>query len=92
MLTKYGDNNFGQGLLLARRLVENGIRYVEVSNGGWDTHDNNFDRAFNTDNVIHGYIDRNFIYIKPRRLTGGCSCNQCASQWGDSTPPSEEQS
>ena len=41
----YGSTNFGQGCLLARRLVENGVRYVEVTRGGWDTHDNNFERV-----------------------------------------------
>lgn len=41
----YGDNPFGQGCLLARRLVEKGVRVVEVSSGGWDTHQNNFDRV-----------------------------------------------
>tara|TARA_A100001037_G_scaffold259353_1_gene247059 strand:+ start:183 stop:953 length:771 start_codon:yes stop_codon:yes gene_type:complete len=40
----YGDNAFGQGCLLARRLIEKEVRYVEVSSGGWDTHQNNFDR------------------------------------------------
>jgi uncharacterized protein (DUF1501 family) len=30
---------------LARRLIENKVRYVEVSRGGWDTHDNNFERV-----------------------------------------------
>ncbi len=34
----YGENEFGQGCLLARRLVEEGIRYVEVNYGGWDMH------------------------------------------------------
>lgn len=38
----YGDNSFGQGCLLARRLVEHGVRYVEVNLGGWDTHYDNF--------------------------------------------------
>lgn len=42
MRSAYGDNNFGQGCLLARRLVEVGVRYVEVSLGGWDTHFDNF--------------------------------------------------
>src|SRR5690606_19786795 len=37
-----GDNGFGQGCLLARRLVEHDVRYVEVTLGGWDTHSNNF--------------------------------------------------
>lgn len=40
--SKYGSNNFGQGCLLARRLVESGVRFVEVTLGGWDTHYDNF--------------------------------------------------
>lgn len=39
----YGRNLFGQGCLLARRLVERGVPFVEVNLGGWDTHQNNFD-------------------------------------------------
>ena len=38
----YGNNNFGQGCLLARRLVETGVRYVEVQLGGWDMHNDVF--------------------------------------------------
>lgn len=34
----YGDGNFAQGCLLARRLVEHGVRFVEVNLGGWDMH------------------------------------------------------
>jgi hypothetical protein len=39
----YGRNLFGQGCLLARRLVERGVPFIEVTLGGWDTHQNNFD-------------------------------------------------
>jgi hypothetical protein len=39
---RYGDDPFGKGVLLARRLVEHGIRFVEVTSGGWDTHNANF--------------------------------------------------
>jgi uncharacterized protein (DUF1501 family) len=49
----YGRNQFGQGCLLARRLVERGVPFVEVTHGGvngefgspiaWDTHLQNFD-------------------------------------------------
>jgi Protein of unknown function (DUF1501) len=39
----YGRGSFGSGCLMARRLVEKGVSYVEVSLGGWDTHNNNFD-------------------------------------------------
>jgi len=38
----YGDNSFGQGCLLARRLVEHDVRAIEVSFGGWDMHNNVF--------------------------------------------------
>jgi hypothetical protein len=38
----YGRNRFGQSCLLARRLVEAGVRFVTVSVGGWDTHYNGF--------------------------------------------------
>jgi hypothetical protein len=41
----YGSSRFGQGCLLARRLVEVGVPFVEVTLGGWDTHQNNFDRV-----------------------------------------------
>ena len=34
----YGRNEFGQSALLARRLVENGVRFVTVNFGGWDHH------------------------------------------------------
>ncbi|MDZ4687052.1 MAG: DUF1501 domain-containing protein [Planctomycetaceae bacterium] len=39
---KYGRNRFGQGCLLARRLVERGVAFVEVTLEGWDTHADNF--------------------------------------------------
>jgi hypothetical protein len=35
---KYGQGSLGQGCLLARRLVENGVRFIEVQGGGWDMH------------------------------------------------------
>lgn len=34
----YGRTRLGQGCLLARRLTEHGVRYVEVTSGGWDMH------------------------------------------------------
>jgi hypothetical protein len=38
----YGKNKFGQSCLLARRLIEAGVRFVTVTDGAWDTHANNF--------------------------------------------------
>jgi len=41
----YGDTPFGKGCLMARRLVESGVKFVEVQLGDWDTHENNFERT-----------------------------------------------
>src|SRR5262245_7692869 len=48
----YGRNLFGQGCLLARRLIERGVSLAEVTLGAvpgaspvWDTHESNFDGA-----------------------------------------------
>lgn len=35
---RYGNSAFGRGCLMARRLVETGVPFVEVDNGGWDNH------------------------------------------------------
>jgi hypothetical protein len=51
----YGRNSFGQGCLMARRLVEMGVSFVEVSLGGWDTHND----AFNTlTRTLHPQLDK----------------------------------
>jgi len=39
----YGTDGFGRGCLLARRLVEAGVPFVEVNSGGWDLHQGVFD-------------------------------------------------
>jgi hypothetical protein len=52
----YGRSKFGRGCLLARRLVERGVPFVEVSlsdtSGGWDTHSNNFERVRELSQVL----------------------------------------
>ena len=35
---QYGHEEWGQALLVARRLVESGVRMVQVNLRGWDTH------------------------------------------------------
>ncbi|HEY2785927.1 MAG TPA: DUF1501 domain-containing protein [Fimbriiglobus sp.] len=53
---KYGRNTYGQSVLLARRLVEAGVRFVTVyyspGIGGWDTHKDNF-RTLKTSRLPH---------------------------------------
>lgn len=52
---KYGESYFGRACLLARRLVEKNVRFVDISHGGWDTHDDNFARLRGTaDNLDQG--------------------------------------
>jgi hypothetical protein len=53
----YGRNRFGQGCLLARRLVERGVPFIEVSLGGdsgigWDTHANNFETVRDLSQIL----------------------------------------
>ncbi|SFI77324.1 DUF1501 domain-containing protein [Planctomicrobium piriforme] len=40
---RYGDDRFGRGCLMARRLVEQGVRAVQVTLEGFDTHTNNLE-------------------------------------------------
>ena len=44
---KYGNTEFGRGALLARRLVEKGVRFVQVNRGGFDNHGNIFEAMRN---------------------------------------------
>lgn len=54
----YGNSVFGQGCLLARRLIERGVSFVEVSLGtnsggvGWDTHSDNFNQVKELSGVL----------------------------------------
>jgi hypothetical protein len=56
---RYGRNPFGQGCLLARRLVETGVTFVEVDLNGWDTHQNNFE----TTTRLGGQADAGFASL-----------------------------
>ncbi len=49
---QYGRSQFGQGCLMARRLIERNVPFVEVSLGGWDTHDDNFGRVESLSGVL----------------------------------------
>jgi hypothetical protein len=41
----YGDGAFGKACLMGRRLVEEGVKFVEVTLADWDTHADNFNRS-----------------------------------------------
>lgn len=44
----YGEDRFAQNCMMARRLIENGVRFVTVEHGGWDMHQN----------IAEGYANR----------------------------------
>ncbi len=73
---EYGRNAAGQRMLLARRLVEAGVRFVSLTYGGWDHHDNirngvssqlpAFDQAFAflvRDLAQHGLLDSTLVLV-----------------------------
>jgi hypothetical protein len=43
--SRYGSGRFADAVVMARRLVEVGVPFIEVSLGGWDTHQDNFRRV-----------------------------------------------
>ena len=73
----YGRNNFGQSLLLSRRLVEAGVRFTTVSLGGWDNHTQihsqlkngvlpTFDQGYGTfiaDLAARGLLERTLVVV-----------------------------
>jgi uncharacterized protein (DUF1501 family) len=74
--TAYGSSPFAKQLLLARRLVEQEVPYIEVSHDGWDFHHNNFefhlhyvadiDRPFAhflTDLTERGLLQRTLVIV-----------------------------
>src|SRR5262249_53164075 len=55
----YGRTPFGQGCLLARRLVQAGVTFVEVRSNGWDPHQQNHDRV----TKLAGQVDPAFASL-----------------------------
>jgi hypothetical protein len=50
----YGEGEFAAGCMMARRLIERGVTFVEVGSRGWDTHQDNFEKTRD----LCGQIDR----------------------------------
>jgi uncharacterized protein (DUF1501 family) len=64
----YGGGKFGEGCLLARRLVEAGVSFVEVALGGWDTHQDNFSRVKNLSGQVDPALAALITDLKERGL------------------------
>lgn len=65
---KYGLNKFGQGCMLARRLVEHGVRFIEVTQGGWDMHNDIDDGMEENGTIIDTAISALLSDLKERGL------------------------
>jgi hypothetical protein len=66
--SKYGGGRFAEGVLMARRLVEVGVPFVEVSLGGWDTHQDNFTRVKNLSGQVDAALSALLADLKERGL------------------------
>ncbi|MBI3820151.1 MAG: DUF1501 domain-containing protein [Planctomycetes bacterium] len=64
----YGKEEFGQGVLLARRLVEVGVSCVHVSLNGWDTHQNNFPQVQKLSSVLDTAMSQLMRDLRSRNL------------------------
>jgi uncharacterized protein (DUF1501 family) len=77
----YGDSDFGRGCLTARRLIEAGVRYVEVQLDGWDTHKDNFNRT----KTLMGQLDpglAGLIHDLDQRKMLGHTVVLCLGEFG----------
>jgi hypothetical protein len=95
----YGKDQFGQGALAARRLVEAGVRFVTVGTGGWDTHGDNFKKlsdrllppvdqvvsALVTDLDQRGLLESTIVYVAGEfNRTPKINKNSGRDHWGRS--------
>lgn len=64
----YGRNRFGEGCLLARRLVEQGVSFVEVQLGKWDTHEGNAKRVQNLSEQVDPAMSTLLTDLKQRGM------------------------
>jgi uncharacterized protein (DUF1501 family) len=59
MREAYGKTQFGNGCLLARRLIESGVTFIEIDLGGWDTHADNSAKT----KELAGQVDQPFAQL-----------------------------
>ena len=64
----YGKTQLGQGCLIARRLVEQGVPFVEVVKGGWDMHNDTFKRFRNVGPEVDSAVSQLILDLKQRGM------------------------
>jgi len=65
---RYGTGRFADGCLLARRLVEVGVPFVEVNLGGWDTHQDNWGKVKSLSSQVDPAMSALIADLKERGL------------------------
>jgi hypothetical protein len=85
----YGDTSVGRGCLVARRLVEAGVRCVEVQFGGWDSHENNFTRQASQGEQLDAALSSLINDLASRKLDES-TLVLCLGEFGR-TPKIDEQ-
>ena len=65
---KYGSGRFAEGVVMARRLVEVGVPFVEVALGGWDTHQDVFGRVKNLSGQVDSAVGALVADLKDKGL------------------------
>jgi hypothetical protein len=77
----YGSSGFGKSCLLARRLIEVGVPFVEVSLGGWDTHKDTDNRVNKLSETLDAPMAALIADLKERGLLDS-TLVVCASEFG----------
>lgn len=85
----YGESAFGKACLAARRLVEAGCRFVEVTLDGWDTHRDNFTRTKGLLEALDPAMSALLGDLNERRLLGR-TLVMCMGEFGRSPQINDE--
>ncbi len=64
----YGDSQFGRGCLVARRLIETGVRAIEVTLNGWDSHASNHEGHVTQAGILDPAFSTLITELKQRDL------------------------
>lgn len=78
---QFGDTPFGRGCLAARRLIEVGVRCVEVTLSGWDTHVNNHELVSKQLAILDPAFAALLADLKERKLLGK-TVVMCGGEFG----------
>jgi hypothetical protein len=81
--TKYGEHGFGKNCLLASRLVEIGVPFIEIGLGGWDNHQDVFGALSEGANALLPQLDQGFAALMEDLVQTGMIANTTVCCMGD---------